>query len=377
MIFSRFKAGGREGSDSYDVLADPTGDGILSGTDAQLALADFKAGQRCTSTGPNTGNAHSTYNGDGLRVGLRTFPGGTTTDDAFVWDQGASLPEILQDTQTQNGVSATTTYLYGLDGIIADTDGPGTTHYHLQDGLGSTTQLANTSGTVTDSYTYDAFGAITSHTGTNQQPFGFTGQQQDTNAARGLLYLRARSYDPALGRFVSQDPLPFMQRYAYAGSEPVNLVDPSGNFGPGDFIHGAKRVVQGSIRVLNGPVGTAIQVADLVPWQPICTVGGGLIGTSLAGPEGGFAGAVIGYQVCGRLDQALNAGAAVSSQIQILESGCGLKRESAATALNIVNFALDIKNRELQFIGEAGAFVGQTGLTACNSAQRLSSSEIS
>ena len=40
----------------------------------------------------------------------------------------------IQDTQTQNGVSATTTYLYGLDGIIADTDGTGTTHYHLQDG---------------------------------------------------------------------------------------------------------------------------------------------------------------------------------------------------------------------------------------------------
>ena len=68
-----------------------------------------------------------------------------------------------------HGVSATTTYLYGLDGIIADTDGTGTTHYHLQDGVGSTTQLANTSGAVTDSYTYDAFGAITSHTGTNSQ----------------------------------------------------------------------------------------------------------------------------------------------------------------------------------------------------------------
>ena len=42
------------------------------------------------------------------------------------------------------------------------------------------------------------------------------------------MYLRARSYDPGLGRFVSQDPLPFLQRYAYAGSDPANLSDPSG-----------------------------------------------------------------------------------------------------------------------------------------------------
>ena len=46
--------------------------------------------------------------------------------------------------------------------------------------------------------------------------------------ASNLYYLRARYYDPATGRFLGQDPVPFLQRYSYVGNSPTNLVDPSG-----------------------------------------------------------------------------------------------------------------------------------------------------
>ncbi len=36
-----------------------------------------------------------------------------------------------------------------------------------------------------------------------------------------MQYLRARYYDAATGRFASRDPLPFVQRYAYVGGDPV------------------------------------------------------------------------------------------------------------------------------------------------------------
>jgi RHS repeat-associated protein len=156
-----------------------------------------------------------------------THPSGNVATDDYVWDQGASLPQVLQDANTVNGVASTTTYLYGLNGLLATTDGGGTTRYYLQDGLGSTAQLTDTGGSVTDSYTYDVFGATT-HTGTGTQPFTYTGQQQDASANRGLMYLRARMYDPALGRFLTKDPIAFGQRYAYAGNSPVMTGDPSG-----------------------------------------------------------------------------------------------------------------------------------------------------
>ena len=59
---------------------------------------------------------------------------------------------------------------------------------------------------MVDGYTYDVFGGIRSQSGASDNPWLFTGEQQD--ADEGLYYLRARYYDPAIGRFLSQDPLP-------------------------------------------------------------------------------------------------------------------------------------------------------------------------
>ena len=64
-------------------------------------------------------------------------------------------------------------------------------------------------------------------TGTVAQ-YGFTGREPD---ATGLIYYRARYYDPTLGRFISRDPAGMpdgINRYAYVENDPVNLIDPSG-----------------------------------------------------------------------------------------------------------------------------------------------------
>lgn len=124
-----------------------------------------------------------------------------------------------------------TTYVYGL-ALISTTGSGGNTSYYLPDGLGDTVRLTDINGAVTDSYTYDAFGALRSQTGSTANDFRFTGQQNDYNANRGLYYLRARHYDPALGRFLQEDPLPLLQGYPYVANNATNLIDPAGLFPP-------------------------------------------------------------------------------------------------------------------------------------------------
>jgi len=249
----------------------------------------------CGSTGANTGNQRNWYNGDGLRVRARTFVSGRRDDD-FVWDVGAGLPVVLQDTLTpQSGSPTTTTYLYGL-GLVLETVGSNS-YFYLSDGLGSTTELTDTSATVQNAYQYDVWGSLRATSGSTANQFEFAGQQTDHNANRGLQYLRARYYDPSLGRFISRDPLPFSNRYSYGLDNPTNVADPYGAF-PCPGCSKLKKATKATVTAVTsaaksvsdatadcvgnhhlvGGCGTLLQLADLVPLAESCAVGGAIIG---------------------------------------------------------------------------------------------------
>ena len=102
--------------------------------------------------------------------------------------------------------------------------------------VGSITHTVDMNGSVRNEYDYDTFGTRTNiktaNIGSNQH-YGYTGEAQD--AESGLLYLRARYYDPSIGRFISADPYlgrmaePVTQnRYIYVHNNPLLFVDPSG-----------------------------------------------------------------------------------------------------------------------------------------------------
>jgi RHS repeat-associated protein len=137
---------------------------------------------------------------------------------------------VLQD-------SLDNTYVYGLD-LISVTDDSSVQTYFLYDGLGSTTELADEDGTVTGTYAYDVFGPVRAHTGAATE-WTYTGEQNDPT---GLEYLRARYYDPAVGRFLSADPFAgllivpqSLNRYPYVLNNPALYVDPYGYWGLGDL----------------------------------------------------------------------------------------------------------------------------------------------
>ncbi|MGB3904693.1 MAG: RHS repeat-associated core domain-containing protein, partial [Anaerolineae bacterium] len=70
----------------------------------------------------------------------------------------------------------------------------------MHDGLGSVRQLLDNTGQIAETYAYDPFGVPLS-ADTVYNPFRFTGEVWDAEV--DLLYLRARYYQPATGRFVT------------------------------------------------------------------------------------------------------------------------------------------------------------------------------
>jgi RHS repeat-associated protein len=100
--------------------------------------------------------------------------------------------------------------------------------YLHHDQQGSTRLLTGSTGKAEATFTYGPYGTLTGSTGTATTPLGFDAQY--TNSDTGLIYLRARSYDPATGQFLSVDPLASLTGapYNYAADNPINLVDPRG-----------------------------------------------------------------------------------------------------------------------------------------------------
>jgi RHS repeat-associated protein len=95
--------------------------------------------------------------------------------------------------------------------------------------------LSDASGTIVQSYTYAPFGELLAAQGSRSSALRFTGEQTDVDT--GLVYLRARWYDSATGRFTTRDPFPgfadvpqTLHPYVYALNNPVNLTDPSGEY---------------------------------------------------------------------------------------------------------------------------------------------------
>jgi len=104
----------------------------------------------------------------------------------------------------------------------------GTATYLHHDQAGSTRLISGPTGKTEATFTYDAYGNQTGHTGTATTPLGFDGQY--TSPDTGLIYMRARVYDPATAQFLTVDPLTAVsgEPYAYAGDNPLNASDPRG-----------------------------------------------------------------------------------------------------------------------------------------------------
>jgi RHS repeat-associated protein len=138
----------------------------------------------------------------------------------FTYDTTTATPLMLADGKNS--------YLYGSSDVpYAQIDSAGAVKYLHGDDIGSTRVLTDSRGAVVRTYNYGPHGAMTG-AGAATTPFGFAGQYSD--AESGLIWMRARYYDPATGQFLTRDPVVSATRtpYLYSDGDPLNRRDPLG-----------------------------------------------------------------------------------------------------------------------------------------------------
>lgn len=147
----------------------------------------------------------------------------------FVINPNPSLSQVLM--RVRSGV--TNYYVHGLGLLYEITETATSTNtltYHY-DYRGSTVALTDTNGIPKDRIEYSSYGTTTYRSGTNDTPFLFNGRYGVQTDPNGLLYMRARCYNPYLCRFLNADPSGFaggLNFYAYADGNPVSMMDPFG-----------------------------------------------------------------------------------------------------------------------------------------------------
>ena len=167
------------------------------------------------------------YDADGNRIAKLTG----TEIEHFIIDplNNTGYAQVLEERDTAGTLQAY--YVYGDDLLEMQRDGVSSFYQH--DGGISVRLLTSPDETVTDTYLYDAFGNTVASTGSTENPYRYTGEYYDSTLA--FYYLRARFYDPRMGRFATTDPFGglfrdpvSLHKYLYASGDPINRIDPSG-----------------------------------------------------------------------------------------------------------------------------------------------------
>ena len=146
--------------------------------------------QRTTALTADGTNVAYAYNAQGIRTAKRV----NNLRTAYLLDGGNTVAEVQNNTVTDN-------YLRGVNLIRrTSTD---ETEYYLFNAHGDVVTTTNLNGTVNQEYDYDAFGNEKDPDNLDTNPFRYCGEYLD--AETGDYYLRARYYNPTIGRFTQQD----------------------------------------------------------------------------------------------------------------------------------------------------------------------------
>ncbi len=192
---------------------------------------------------PDGSTVNLSYDADGLLRQKTVLSASSTLVSATGYFQDTMNPtgyaQIMEERVNAAAGVTVKLFAYGSDLISQAVTPAGSStavvRYFTYDGLGSVRELTNESGTVTDTFDYDAFGILVYRSGTTDNDYLYRGERFDSDL--GQYYLRARFYNQSTGRFWNQDtyegstsdPMS-LHKYLYAHADPVGRMDPSGHF---------------------------------------------------------------------------------------------------------------------------------------------------
>ena len=165
-----------------------------------------------------------TYDAAGLRTS-KTVNGEKTV---FVWDGDQLVLELSESGKVQKR------YVRGNDLVYADKRTGTDKQFYVTDSHGNVVQLTDENGKVTKTYEYDSFGNEVKPDSKDDNPFRYCGEYYDKETEE--IYLRARYYQPVVGRFLTrdtymgkEDDVLSLHLYAYCGNDAINRIDPEGH----------------------------------------------------------------------------------------------------------------------------------------------------
>ena len=165
------------------------------------------------------------YNGLGQRTAK--IENGVRTN--YLIDPNCILPQVVAETDNTGNLIAY--YVYDGVGLVAKVTPQNQYYFYHYDGLGSTIAITDNAGHVVNSYAYSPEGLVGAQE-TIPNAFKYVGRFGVMDEGNGLYFMRARYYDPEVGRFINKDPIGYeggdVNLYAYIWNNPTNLIDPLG-----------------------------------------------------------------------------------------------------------------------------------------------------